>query len=402
MELFEEKLSADKQRYLDFFHRNPERFDKVFVYGAGRMGKPLALFLQENGISVDAFCVSDRTLNRKEEHGIPIVQIDDLNVDGGRTVFLLGVNPRLNAEITDILRGYGYDNIVPSTEYIRYYGKYQYDFYRNPMLEITTKVGCAINCRFCPQDSFLKNYFRTGNEDRVMSFETFQTCIDKTPENILIEFAGFTEPFLNGECLKMLEYAKEKGRKMNLFTTLVGMKKEMLSAVTDIDYGEFVLHVPDVEEYAKIPVTEEYLELLDLVVKAKKPGGEPLVDYACSQGEVPALIRQHLGDDIRIFISLLDRAGNLEDECLYRKRDIRGRICCDVSRTINHNVLLPDGRVVICAQDYGLRHVLGNLLEVSYEDIVNGDTAKDIVSRMDCLDDTGILCRSCSLARRIE
>ncbi len=401
MENFEEKLIQDKKRYLDFFRENKDRIDNVFVYGAGRMAKPLALFLKENHISINAFCVSDSTLNRKEEYGIPIVQIDKLCVNKERTVFVLGVNPRLNAEIINILGGYGYGNLIPSTEYIRYYGKYHYDFYRNPMLEITTKVGCAINCKFCPQDSFLKNYFQTGNEESIMSFETFQTCIDKTPENILIEFAGFTEPFLNEACLEMLEYANKSGRKINLFTTLVGMKKEMLSAVTDIEYGEFVLHVPDVEEYAQIPVTEEYLELLDLVVKAKKPSGEPLVDYACSQGEVPGLIKEHLGDDIRIFVSLLDRAGNLEDECLYRKRGIKGRICCDVSETINHNVLLPDGRVVICAQDYGMQHVLGNLLEESYDEIVNGDIAQNIISRMSCPDDTGILCRNCSLAREV-
>lgn len=401
MEKFEEKLLADKKRYIDYINQNRDKFDHIFVYGAGRMAKPFAQFLKENGILIDAFCVSDRSLNRKAELGIPILQIDDLKVNRERTVFLLGVNPRLNSEVSAILQKHGYSNVIHSTEYIRYYGKYQYDFYMNPMIEITTRTGCVINCKFCPQKSFLKNYFQTGNEDKIMRFETFKKCIDKTPDNTIVEFAGFTEPFLNPECIKMLEYAKEKGRKINLFTTLVGVKKEMLPMIRDIEYGEFVLHVPDVEEYAKIPITEEYLELLDFVVKAEKPSGMPLVDYACSQGEIPLLIKRYLGDDIRIFISLLDRAGNLEDEHLYRKRNIRGQICCDVSKTINHNVLLPDGRLVLCAQDYGMRHVLGNLLEESYEDIINGDVAKNVVSCMNHSDDTNVLCRNCSLARQI-
>ncbi len=401
MDTFEEKLSADKKRYINYINKNRDNFDHIFVYGAGRMAKPFALFLKENGIFIDAFCVSDKSLNRKAEFGIPIIQIDDLNVNKERTVFLLGVNPRLNLEVSAILKKYGYSNIMQSTEYIRYYGNYQYDFYMNPMIEITTKVGCAINCKFCPQESFLRNYFQRGNEDKIMTFDTFKTCIDKTPENILVEFAGFTEPFLNDECIKMLKYTQEKGRKINLFTTLVGVKKEMLPIIQNIEYGEFVLHVPDVEEYAKIPITDEYLDLLDYVVKAVKPSGQPLVDYACSQGEVPLLIKQHLGDDIRIFVSLLDRAGNLEDEHLYGKRNIRGQICCDVSKKINHNVLLPDGRIVICAQDYGMQHVLGNLLEEDYEDIINGDVAKNIVLSMNNPDDVNVLCRNCSLARQI-
>nr|WP_300807334.1 SPASM domain-containing protein [uncultured Acetatifactor sp.] len=397
----ENKIANDKKRYLDFWERNRNYITNVYIYGAGRMAKPLAMFLKENGVKISAFCVSDKTLNKKEEEEIPIIQIDELSADRDRTLFLLGVNPRLNKEITDTLYKHGYKNIIQSTEYIRYYDKYQYDFYTNPMIEITTKVGCAINCKYCPQDVFIKNYFKIGNEDRYMKFETFKKCIDKTPKNTLIEFAGFSEPFLNDECIHMIEYAKESGRKINLFTTLVGMKKEMLPILEDIEYGEFVLHVPDSDKYANIPVTNEYLELLDLVIAGKKPSGVPLVDYACSQGKVPENIKEHLGDNVRIFISLLDRAGNLDDQCLFKKRGISGKICCDISKTINHNVLLPDGRVVVCAQDYGMQHVLGNLREKTYEEIISGKEAKNIISCMDNLADTSILCRNCSLARQV-
>lgn len=401
MNTFEEELLLDKKRYIDFIEKNKNNIDNIFIYGAGRMAKPLALFLKENNIFINAFCVSDGTLNKKEEYGIPIVQIDKLNVEKEKAVFLLGVNPRLNSEVMEILKKYGYYHIVESTEYIRYYGKYQYDFYMNPMMEITTKIGCSINCKYCPQSVFLQKYFETGNEDRYMSFGMFKNCVDKMPNDTIIEFAGFTEPFLNDECIHMLEYAKTIGKKINMFTTLVGVKKEMLPIIEDIEYGEFVLHIPDAEKFANIPITDEYLELLDIVVNAKKPSGVPLVDYACSQGEVPEIIKKHLGDNCRIFISLLDRAGNLNDECLFRKRGVSGKICCDISKTINHNVLLPDGRVVICAQDYGMQHVLGNLLEQSYEEIVNGIEARHIISCMNDSGDTSVLCRNCSLARQI-
>ena len=141
----ENKIANDKKRYLDFWERNRNYITNVYIYGAGRMAKPLAMFLKENGVKISAFCVSDKTLNKKEEEEIPIIQIDELSADRDRTLFLLGVNPRLNKEITDTLYKHGYKNIIQSTEFIRYYDKYQYDFYTNPMIEITTKVGCAIN-----------------------------------------------------------------------------------------------------------------------------------------------------------------------------------------------------------------------------------------------------------------
>ena len=77
------------------------------------MAKPLAMFLKENGVKISAFCVSDKTLNKKEEEEIPIIQIDELSADRDRTLFLLGVNPRLNKEITDTLYKHGYKNIIP-------------------------------------------------------------------------------------------------------------------------------------------------------------------------------------------------------------------------------------------------------------------------------------------------
>ncbi len=397
----QQKIENDKRRYLDFLEQNKEQITNIFVYGAGRMAIPLALFLVDNGIKVDAFCVSDKQINKTEEHGIPIVQIDELKVNPEKSVFLFGVNPRLNEEISEKLKKLGYYNFVKSTEFIRYYQPEQFEFYSNPRLEITTKVGCKVNCKYCPQDVLLNNYFAKGAEDEYMSFSTFSKCIDKLPFNTTIQFAGFAEPFLNNDCIKMLEYAKSRVRRIDMFTTLLGITKDMITVIKSIEYGEFCLHIPDNDGNSNIPITSEYLEILDQVLACKKPSGVSLIDYASSQGEVPELIMQHLGNDIRIYVALLDRAGNLNDECLFKKRGVSGKICCDISRTINHNVLLPDGRVVICAQDYGMRHVLGNLLYQSYEEIMNGTEARHIISCMNDPDDTSVLCRNCSLARQI-
>ncbi len=61
--------------------------------------------------------------------------------------------------------------------------------------------------------------------------------------------------------------------------------------------------------------------------------------------------------------------------------------------------MLPDGRVILCCQDFGMRHVLGSLLEDDYESIMYGDVMKSIEDSMMCENNEEILCRSCELAR---
>ena len=391
------EIEHDKQRYIKAIKQGA--YDKVVIYGAGRMAKPLYLFLKSQDIHVDAFCVSDASINKKDEYGVPIIAVDKLPYEKEETIFLFGVNPRLNEEIKKELDKKGFIHYIEATEYIRYYGDYQYRFFTSPMLEITTKMGCAVNCKFCPQELLLKNYFKTGKEDKILSFEKFKACIDKTPMNTIIEFAGFTEPFFNPECRRMILYANETGRTVNVFTTLRGCAVEDINAIKHINFGEFVVHVPDIEGYANIPITEEYLQVLDTVINVKKANGDSLMDYACSQGEIPSVIKEHLGDNVRVFISLHDRAGNLDDENLFHARDIKGRIRCELSQTIDHNIMLPDGRVVLCTQDYGMKHVLGNLYEQDYEEVVNGEEANKVKKCMESYDDNSVLCRNCHVAR---
>ena len=263
------------------------------------------------------------------------------------------------------------------------------------MIEITTKLGCAVNCKFCPQELYIREYLKTGNGDRVLSLENFKICIDKLPGNTFVEFAGFTEPFFNEQCVEMIQYARKKGLKVNLFTTLRGLKPEQLDKILEIEFEEFVLHVPDKEGYAVIPIDESYKEMVSRLVKAKKPNGNSFIDYASAQAEVTDEIAKLLGSDTRVYVVLNDRAGNLEDTCLYGKKELRGKLRCELSMDINHNVLLPDGRVILCSNDWGIKHVMGNLIYETYEQIINGEEAQRIRKAMQSEDDPSVLCRNC-------
>lgn len=393
MPSLEEKIEKEKQRYLDFAEKNKAKH--VYVYGAGKQAVPIADFYEKNNIKIDGFCVTDKKSNKKSINQISVYQVDEIPYKDEETAFVFGVRVQLNDEIEGILKKQGYTNFLKATDLIRYLGTYGYSFYTSPMIEITTKLGCAVNCKFCPQELYIREYLKTGNGDRVLSLENFKICIDKLPGNTFVEFAGFTEPFFNEQCVEMIQYARKKGLKVNLFTTLRGLKPEQLDKILEIEFEEFVLHVPDKERYAVIPIDESYKEMVRRLVKAKKPNGNSFIDYASAQAEVTDEIAKLLGSDTRVYVVLNDRAGNLEDTCLYGKKELRGKLRCELSMDINHNVLLPDGRVILCSNDWGIKHVRGNLIYETYEQIINGEEAQRIRKAMQSEDDPSVLCRNC-------
>lgn len=391
MSNLDELIAKEKQRYLEYIKLNSGKH--IFIYGAGKQAVPIADFFKENNIMIDGFCVTDRTSNRKNINGLPVYQVDEIS--DSNSVFIFGVRVQLNDEIEKILKDHGYTNFMPASSLIRYIGSYGYSFYTSPMIEITTKLGCAVNCKFCPQELYIKEYLKAGNPDTVLSFENYKICIDKLPENTIVEFAGFTEPFFHAQCMDMIQYAKSRGHRVNLFTTLRGLKLNQVDELLKMEFEEFVLHVPDREGYAVIPVDREYKEIVKRLSTAKKKNGNSFIDYACAQGAVDDEIAALLGNDIRIYVVLNDRAGNLQHSGLYGKRNIHGRIRCELSRDINHNVLLPDGRVILCSNDWSLKHVMGNLIYETYEQVMNSDEANRIREAM--MNESGefVLCRNC-------
>ena len=64
-----------------------------------------------------------------------------------------------------------------------------------------------------------------------------------------------------------------------------------------------------------------------------------------------------------------------------------------------YNVLLPDGTVVLCCNDFGMRHVLGNLLKNSYEDIIKSNELLQVKRGMNIDENIPIICRKCMYAK---
>ena len=262
-------------------------------------------------------------------------------------------------------------------------------------MEITTKIGCSINCRFCPQKVLVSEYFKKADRPEYLSFTTFQTCLDKLPAEVMINFAGMCEPWLNPECTKMVKYAAQRGHKIGIYTTLEGMREEDVEALSQIDIHKFVLHVPDADQNSRIEVTKEYLAVLK---KLMEKDVSCLASISC-HGSMDERVLRLITSDWKQedTFQANDRAGNLHTGEVPHQ-EMTGQIYCNAcGRNPDHNVLLPDGTVVLCCMDYGMEHIMGNLLFDSYEDIINGREA-DKIRRNMAEETERILCRKCQYA----
>lgn len=125
-------------------------------------------------------------------------------------------------------------------------------------LEITTRVGCPVNCLDCPQGLLQSRY----KGKRVLDFEDFKTVIDKVPEGTRIDFSGMCEPFANRRCTDMILYAADRGFPLALYTTLQGATMEDWEKLKGVTFEVVTVHLPDCEGRSHFLITEEYLDVL--------------------------------------------------------------------------------------------------------------------------------------------
>jgi len=240
-------------------------------------------------------------------------------------------------------------------------------------LEITTAIGCPNRCSYCPQDVLRDSY----NGIDFLQFSDFCKCINKIPEDTHVYFSGFCEPWTNPDCTRMIIYAHRRGFKITVNTTLRDFTEADLNAIKDIPFHCFHVHLAD--ESMKLNVDDEYLSILqsvydsgiqNLYFRHHKPLEPRIVDIVSNPTKV----------DIN------SRAGNL---FLVEKNSNPLKRCKNWGR----HVMLPNGTVVLCCMDYGLKHKLGNLITGKWEDI-HGYAYKEIIKGLDD-PHADILCRSC-------
>lgn len=247
-------------------------------------------------------------------------------------------------------------------------------------LEITTHIGCPVDCMDCPQALLRSKY--TGKRD--LDFEDFKKAVDKVPPGTRIDFSGMCEPFANPRCTDMILYAAGKGFPLALYSTLQGATMNDYERLKDVTYEVVTIHLPDREGRSHFNITDEYLQVL---------GMWDCDNYSC-HGRIDPQVFPYLKD--RFLITFMhDRAGNVECRPHINIDPDRKLRCRTSRRAMNHNVLLPDGTVITCCMDYGMTGVFGNLFDQEYYDVLNSEEAKRM---RHTLDEGESICRHCANA----
>lgn len=261
-------------------------------------------------------------------------------------------------------------------------------------LEISTIVGCKMRCSYCPQTSHIENFLERVNKDLrmlKMSLSDFVAFLSTIPSFVDVVFAGMAEPFLNPEATDMIEHAYNKGHKISVYTTGSGVKMQDIERLKNINYHHFCLHLPDCDGLMNLNITDEYLSVLKELDKIKKS--------AMCIGTLHPKVKETLGYDVPDGKDgLYSRGGTLKELMIPRKS---GELfCSSCTEELNHNVLMPNGDVVLCCMDYNQKHVIGNLKEIKYEEIFKSNEYLRV--RQGLKDESiDILCRTCEVSKNI-
>lgn len=256
-------------------------------------------------------------------------------------------------------------------------------------IEITTRIGCKNMCTFCPQTLFINGYKKTGG-DIIMKFETFKKCVNKLPKDVQITFSGMSEPWLSRDMTKMLLYAYKKGfQKFRVYTTGVGMKMEDINKIKRIPYDKFVVHLPDAQNNAIIPLTKNHIKLLEKIKKSNIRN----CSYMTMGTLHPSLMS--LFGKLVVSPKMLSKAGNLKR---FKKIHHHGPIMCNSEFGIKHSMLLPNGDVYLCCMDNSLEYKIGNLLKNDYNSLYKGEAFRLIEKKLKNEKLGDVLCRHCESA----
>ena len=245
-------------------------------------------------------------------------------------------------------------------------------------------------------------------DPRDLSLADFVHVVDKLPEHVRLDFSGMAEPWLNPQATDMVFHAFERGRKVAIYTTLQGMwavdADRLINRFGDRISGEtpWVIHLPDSEgNMTGWRPTAAYRATLSrfLAFQRERPDAGLAMMTMSADGSVAEPLRDLIPEGLTPFVGIsraenLDRDGFSPSALLAHVRHTDA-VLCGSTPFFDHNTMLPNGDVVLCCMDYGRRHVLGNLLRQSYEEIHAGPTMGAIRVQAMVPTDGDLLCRRC-------
>ena len=239
-------------------------------------------------------------------------------------------------------------------------------------LEISVRSACGKMCDYCPQDAYIKSYkLNYAGEPKYLTLETAKACALNIPITTQLRWTGFTEPFDCNEFPEIVSFFETQGYKQVISTTLLGPKKSQDFFLENLAIFRdgITLHLPDDEGLMKGRFDERYSHFvsstLERLTSEKVPYEVFLIGEKLHKS-VSQIVASYDKEVIRAkYLNTRVGAVNVKGFNLKVSKIIRdesAKYFC-AYRRLNQGVLLPNGRVALCCQDYGLEHVLGSLLE---------------------------------------
>ena len=245
----------------------------------------------------------------------------------------------------------------------------------NLSLEISVQSACSKLCDYCPQSNYISNYKKKFfNEEKILTFETVKLISKNIPSKTIIKWTGFTEPLDFKEFDNSVEFFFYQGFKQQISTTLLGKKNSQKFYKENLDkFFSHTIHLPDNKNLMKGKFDNEYSEYVESVIRLLDKNS---IEYSIFLiGENFHINLQHTIKKLTKEINIKDkiikakylntRASKIEPELFGLKQtnknhDDKASYYCSYKR-LNQGVLLPNGKVVLCCQDYGLDFILGDL-----------------------------------------
>ena len=257
-----------------------------------------------------------------------------------------------------------------------------------PHLELTATWACGRMCTYCPQTLFmsstkiLKTNIKENNDffPKYLSIELIQKILKNIPLNTVIHWTGFVEPLDTKDFDKISKLFYEQNYKQIISTTLVGKSESKEFFKNNLEsFSSISLHLPDNEGLMKGKFDcsyEAYLdELVNKLIKIFEKKGHCEVtcfligdDWHTSVKAPIQKLSKGLGNEVLQKAKFLNtRLGAInpddfgKNKTKTHKKNSGNVVYGCTYKRMNHGVLLPNGSVSICCNDYGLKTILGNL-----------------------------------------
>ena len=281
-------------------------------------------------------------------------------------------------------------------------------------IEIQTQSKCNGFCTTCPYGSI-----ETSKKERVMSDEVIEKIIlecDKHKNSIqrIIPYMN-NEPSLDSRLINILRRIKREGHFIELSTNFSNISETQMKElvheklVDDLrisffggnkDFYNKMMPGLDFEEnYKKV---SQFIEINNNTIMYTI--SSVLCPWIDMEENIFLLKALFPLSQIHLF-GFLDRAGNnvkYKNNLLINDGN-KWEICgCELNRPFERMVILADGNVIICSQDWNEEEILGNIKSKSIEEIWNGDSylrIREILNGQIKIPISNFICSRCKLAK---